>query len=134
MMETTYANGYATGTVPVLHVDGVLMTAAMRKAWQPLRDAAAADGVTLRPSSGFRTMAEQQELWDRHVAGTLTTPVARPGHSRHQNGLALDIHVGGNSTDSPEFRWLHLHAQRYGWRNVGATFNPPEWWHWEIQG
>ena len=39
--------------------------------------------------SGLRTRAEQEALWDRRH--TNPYPVARPGTSDHERGLAVDI-------------------------------------------
>jgi hypothetical protein len=43
-------------------------------------------------SSGRRTTEEQQRLWDSRKSNPY--PVARPGSSRHERGLAIDVPVG----------------------------------------
>lgn len=40
-------------------------------------------------TSGWRSPAEQQRLWDRRHLNPF--PVARPGTSRHEQGLAIDV-------------------------------------------
>jgi hypothetical protein len=53
---------------------------------------ARADGLLGHPVpvvSGLRTRAEQQALWDRRH--TNPYPVARPGTSDHERGLAIDV-------------------------------------------
>lgn len=125
-----WERGCRLGTIAAVEQDGVLMEAQLAAAWVTMRDAAAADGVALVPTSGFRTMEEQQQLWAEHVSGQRPTPVARPGYSNHQSGRALDIAVH-DCTTSPEYCWLQAHAGAYGFRNVGAGFSRPEWWHWE---
>jgi hypothetical protein len=53
---------------------------------------ARADGLLGHPVqvvSGLRTRAEQQALWDRRH--TNPYPVARPGTSDHERGLAVDV-------------------------------------------
>ncbi|MEM9610577.1 MAG: M15 family metallopeptidase, partial [Actinomycetota bacterium] len=46
-------------------------------------------GVPVPITSGYRSIADQQRLWDnRH---TNPYPVARPGRSRHHAGLAVDV-------------------------------------------
>lgn len=130
-LAEAWEHGQVVGTISVVQVDGVLMEVGLSRAWVAMRDAAAADGVTLRPTSGFRSMAEQQRLWAEHQAGTRTTPVARPGWSGHQCGRDLDIGVRASNT-SPEFLWLEKNAERFGFRCTGASFSPPEWWHWEL--
>jgi hypothetical protein len=44
-------------------------------------------------TSGLRTLAEQQRLWDGR--GSNPFPVARPGTSRHESGNAADVTIGG---------------------------------------
>lgn len=55
-----------------------------------------AAGAGLRVTSGFRTRAEQQYLYDH--ARTAQNPVARPGTSAHERGNALDIAFGPGVT------------------------------------
>lgn len=53
---------------------------------------ARADGLLGAPvpiASGLRTRAQQQALWDRRH--TNPYPVARPGTSDHERGLAVDV-------------------------------------------
>lgn len=40
-------------------------------------------------TSGYRSIEHQQRLWDHRHSNPY--PVARPGHSRHQSGLAIDV-------------------------------------------
>jgi hypothetical protein len=42
--------------------------------------------------SGYRSRAQQQSLWDRR--GSNPYPVARPGSSAHERGLAVDVPRG----------------------------------------
>jgi hypothetical protein len=56
---------------------------------------AAARGETFEITSGLRTTAEQQALWDRRA--TNPYPVARPGTSRHEHGNAADVTIGGRA-------------------------------------
>lgn len=58
-------------------------------------------------------------------------PTARPGTSRHEQGLAIDFHRNGVSisSQSPEFRWLAANAERFGLCNL-----PKEAWHWSVDG
>jgi len=58
-----------------------------------LESVAAARGETWKITSGLRTTAEQQALWDaRH---TNPFPVARPGTSNHEHGNSADVTVNG---------------------------------------
>jgi D-alanyl-D-alanine carboxypeptidase/Putative Flp pilus-assembly TadE/G-like len=56
---------------------------------------ARADGLLGRPvtvASGLRTHAQQEALWERRA--TNPYPVARPGPSDHERGLAIDVPRG----------------------------------------
>jgi hypothetical protein len=58
-----------------------------------LETLAAQRGESWKVTSGLRTVAEQQVLWDnRH---TNPFPVARPGTSNHQDGNAADVTING---------------------------------------
>lgn len=54
--------------------------------------AAAAKGINLRITSGYRTYAEQQALYNqgRTTPGAIVTK-AKPGESLHNFGLAIDV-------------------------------------------
>jgi hypothetical protein len=54
---------------------------------------AAARGETWNVTSGLRTHAEQQHLWDNRASNPF--PVARPGTSRHEHGNAADVTING---------------------------------------
>ncbi len=56
---------------------------------------AAARGETWTVTSGLRTTAEQQRLWDSRHSNPY--PVARPGTSRHEHGNAADVTIGGRA-------------------------------------
>ena len=80
----------------------------------PLMDArlraliAAAPGrVTV--TSGARTRAQQQKLYDDYLAGTGNLAV-KPGTSLHEKGLALDLGFENDATR----RWVHANASRFG--------------------
>jgi D-alanyl-D-alanine carboxypeptidase len=56
---------------------------------------AAARGESWNVTSGLRTHAEQQHLWDNRASNPY--PVARPGTSRHEHGNAADVTIGGRA-------------------------------------
>jgi len=58
-----------------------------------LESLAASRGETFKVTSGLRTVAEQQVLWDNRASNPF--PVARPGTSLHQHGNAADVTVNG---------------------------------------
>ena len=58
------------------------MQAAVQRAQQLL-------GEAIPVASGYRSREEQQRLWDARASNPY--PVARPGSSRHERGLAIDV-------------------------------------------
>ncbi len=94
--------------------------------------AARADGVRLRVRSAFRSFDDQVRTFDslERAYGSAWTALsaARPGHSEHQLGTALDLD-GGDA-------WLAANAWRHGFvisyppdRSPGFTCYKPEPWH-----
>lgn len=90
------------------------------KAFSAMQEAAAKDGLKLEICSGFRTYERQQKLYndycfrDGQKAADLYS--ARPGHSEHQSGLAIDINTTSNEAflRTPESAWLANHSWEYG--------------------
>lgn len=75
-------------------------------------------GVTLSINSGFRTFAQQFLLFRlKHIGGCNSNPVAQPGASNHESGIALDI-------EEPLTWKPFLEAQ--GWRWLGPS-DPPHY-------
>ncbi|NNF53481.1 MAG: hypothetical protein HKN03_03460 [Acidimicrobiales bacterium] len=91
---------------------------------------------------GYRSTEEQIDLRMSHCGPSAfdifdgpspacQPPTARPLHSEHEKGLAVDITENGailNST-SPGFAWLQANAATYGFFNL-----PSEPWHWSTTG
>jgi LAS superfamily LD-carboxypeptidase LdcB len=59
---------------------------------------AAQKGMHFHITSGLRTRAEQQQLWDNR--GSNPYPVAQPGTSRHESGNAADVTINGQAIQS----------------------------------
>ena len=114
--------------------------------------AAMADaGLTILLDSAYRSYATQVTTFDRWVAQLGTAEAlarsARPGHSEHQLGTALDItspgwggRFGDWAADSPEGAWLVEHAWEYGfvmsypWDSQPETCFSYEPWHYRWIG
>jgi hypothetical protein len=118
--------GFATGggySGPLAHRQGKPMRPDVALAFDRMERAAAADGVQLIVSSGFRSDAEQAVLFARHPDPRW---VARPGTSLHRLGTELDL---GPRT---AYGWLAANAgrfgflQRYSWEpwHYGYTRSP----------
>lgn len=102
--------------------------------------AAKRDSVDLKVTNGYRTFAQQLIIRSKHVRGkqkqldlsyllyahpSLFYPATgKPGHSKHQNGIAYDFNV---INDDIAYAWMVNNAFRFGFvRTV-----PSERWHWE---
>ena len=84
-------------------------------------DSIANYGVDLYPAgpvSGYRTTAQQQELYDLYLSGQ-GAPANPPGTSSHEDGLAVDL-------AEPIMRdVVDDIGSAYGWSGT----IPSEWWH-----
>jgi len=94
---------------------------------QQAADAAAADGIHITITSGWRSPEFQQRLLDDAVAtyGSLAAArryVQTPQGSRHVVGQAVD--VGGVGAD----QWLMVNGARFGLCRIYAN----EVWHFEL--
>lgn len=86
--------------------------------------AAAERGHDLRVISGYRSYRTQRSTYDYWVAHygrrSADATSARPGHSEHQTGLAVDLDGPGGCYLEPCFgssragRWVAARAYRYG--------------------
>ena len=73
------------------------LTSETTKAFNEMKSAAAKDGISLSIVSGFRSYSYQVDLYNRYVKNEGKEKAdghsARPGHSEHQAGLAMDINI-----------------------------------------
>ncbi len=88
-------------------------------AFTSLSQAAAVDGLNIYISSGFRSYESQEQIYNNYVywngQATADTFSARPGHSEHQTGLAIDVNTIDDSfAGTPEAIWLENHCHEYG--------------------
>lgn len=102
-----------------------------------LIDAAAKEGITLKVVSGYRSYNEQLELFnyykkiekaknpsltDDQIESIVNTYSARPGHSEHQLGTAVDVLSLENNyqfDSNPSLKyvqWLESNASKYNFR------------------
>lgn len=93
---------------------------------------------------GARSYDRQVELRKQHgckpdiytsPAKSCKPPTARPGHSNHEVGGAVDFTCNGQSMvasggrNSPCFKWLASNASKYNFKNLAS-----ESWHWSFNG
>ena len=126
-----YVGGVKIGQVDQLvYIQDYPFTVEMAPYLISMINAAKADGVHLSISSGFRTMKTQTRLYARPPSkGGPGGDTARPGHSPHQCGLAVDFATKAESL-TPQWEWLCKNAYRYGFiRRVIK-----ERWHFEYLG
>ncbi|MBQ2284026.1 MAG: M15 family metallopeptidase, partial [Clostridia bacterium] len=110
-----------------------------------MSDTAKSDGLFMRVISAYRTEDYQRNLYNNKVRTTgkinADNYSARPGHSEHQTGLAVDISsTKGTFEYTAEFKWLQKHAHEYGfilrypkgkeWI-TGYSYEP---WHYRYVG
>ncbi len=84
-----------------------------------LSAAAAAEGLDIYLSSGFRSYERQKTIYSNYLKcyGQKKTDTlsARAGHSEHQSGLAIDVNSITDAFGStPEAAWLAEHAHEFG--------------------
>ena len=109
------------------------------------------DGLEPALVSAFRSWERQREIYNASVRARGVTAtdriIARPGHSEHQTGLAVDISSRGHGfqlnnafANTREGRWLRSNAHRYGFilryprgkeHITGYVFEP---WHFRYVG
>ena len=95
------------------------LTAQCSEAFERLRAGAWADGINIYLSSGSRSYETQWQLYNGYTAiygqQAADTFSARPGHSEHQTGLAIDCNIINSSfAGTPEAIWLENHCHEYG--------------------
>jgi len=110
-----------------------------------MSDDAKKDGLSMKVLSAYRTENYQRNLYNNKVRTTGRVNAdnysARPGHSEHQTGLAVDISsTKGTFEYTPEFKWLQKHAHEYGYILrypkgkewiTGYSYEP---WHYRYVG
>lgn len=95
------------------------LTSSTASAFTSMRNEAARQGLSIFIASGFRSYSRQSDLYRSYVARHGTAAAdrfsARPGHSEHQSGLALDVNsTSGSFGSTAEGRWVAQNAHRYG--------------------
>lgn len=125
VLDPRQTSGYRNGrrsAIDVVTVSGADVEIQTAAAFIEMRAAAAERGIDLWIQSGFRTRDQQAVLYRAWKKGR-GNKAARPGHSNHQSGRALDIAVWSPGA----LAWLHSNAARFGFKRTV----PSEPWHWE---
>ena len=120
------------------------------RAVEQLYSAAQSQGINFGIISAYRDFNTQVALYNKFVnrdgQEAADTYSARPGHSEHQTGLAVDFDDGGSCYLNACFestaagQWLAAHAYEYGFvlrypsgkdAVTGFTYEP---WHFRFVG
>lgn len=123
--KETYIKGILvvnkTYGLPEDYNEGGGLTEQTKSAFAEMKRAAAAEGIELRIVSGYRSYEYQRELYNSYLRRPgqsqeyVETYSARPGHSEHQTGLAIDVNNASSSfLGTPEQKWLEEHCVEYG--------------------
>ena len=103
--------------------NGSKLSSVAYEAFKKLVDDAEKEGYHIRNNSAYRSYNTQSGLYNNYKNSNGLAWAdkwsARPGHSEHQTGLALDVGVKneyslGTFESSKEFTWMKDHAHLYG--------------------
>lgn len=139
--------GHKPGRLPdaiLSKVDGGRLHWRAANAWKAMKDAAKADGIELKPTSAgdlYRSYDSQlaafnQRYVDHEIPGQSTrtfegkkywlkkgmAPLAAPGTSQHNSGLACDVHTASGE----RLKWMIANCAKFGW---SWEVVPEEPWH-----
>lgn len=90
-----------------------------RSAFNKMQTRAKSEGLNIYISSGFRSYSYQTKVYNRYVKShgqkVADTFSARPGHSEHQTGLALDLNsITDSFANTKEGIWVKNNCYKYG--------------------
>ncbi len=122
-----------------------------RSAFEKMAQAALSDGYVIKATSGFRSYETQKTLFNNALKVNeqkAKISIAKPGHSEHQLGTAVDISgptvnyssATGKFSDTPEDLWLRDNAYLYGFiqsypkGKESTTGYRYESWHYRYVG
>lgn len=86
-----------------------------------LLDVLTYNGIPYTVTSVFRSNAQQSALYERHLRGIHKFPVAKPGTSFHERGLAMDVTM-------PEWAYAPLGSI---WKSIGGRWWPADRIHFQ---
>lgn len=126
---TGYTRGESHELILLPIVNGGRLESCAARAFLFMHAAAAKDGIELKVNSSYRDYREQKK--QRREKGRLA---AKPGYSKHQSGLAVDIantrrKIAGKYHKTIVYWWLKRNASRFGFYQTVKS----ESWHWEYK-
>lgn len=126
-----------------------ILNVAAVPSWNKMCKAASADGVLIKPFSGFRSYLYQKGLIEKQMAkgrvlGDILTTLAIPGFSEHHTGRAVDLCEANKSVLDDKYElseaylWLTENAAHFNFQlsyprnnKLGIIFEPWHWCYWE---
>ena len=144
----TYIDGILiankTYSLPSSYKPGGL-TKETKDAFAKMQAAAKLDGINLVIKSGYRSYTTQKNTYNYYVSydGVAKTDTysARPGHSEHQTGLAMDLNtINDTFHNTKEAKWLASNCHKYGFilrypkGKTNETGYKYESWHFRYVG
>ncbi len=147
-----YVEASRSDLKPITRNGSIMMRKAAADKFLQMQGAARANGISLVPISGFRTIDQQNYLFfgikEQRAQDTLERAEvsAPPGYSEHHTGYAIDIgdgripatNLSPEFEKTPAFRWLEKNAAKYSFElsfpkdNLqGISYEP---WHWRFVG
>lgn len=111
---------------PAVPVSSTSLAPKLVQRLRAAQNAARQDGVEIVVTSGWRSLAKQQQLYQEEIAKYGSSAQAKqwvlpPAESEHPRGRAIDI--GPEAAGA----WLQRHGSTYGLCRRYAN----EWWHFE---
>ena len=133
--------------VNVINGNGQVLNMVNNSLTEMYNDAKELD-LNLFAQSNYRSYARQETLYNNYVKSkgqvAADRESARPGHSEHQTGLAIDFIIPGQTLEqfylSNEFIWLKDNSYKYGFilrypedkENITGYIYEP--WHYRYVG
>ena len=127
----------------LVEVDGSLIRKEAAEAYIKMRDAAKKEGFFIRVTSAYRSIEDQQKLYEKFTLSEgkehVDETCARPCYSEHHTGLAVDVEGsikgGRNICKTPEAAWVRENCHKFGFilrylpETVEITGYASEPWH-----
>ena len=140
-------------------VEGIFLERSAARECLRMLAAAETEGITIKPMSGYRSSDYQNSLWERDIAEHMSDGLgydeavrltsrylAKPFHSEHETGLAVDLCTPEcddavlTFAGTEQGRWLSANAHRFGFilryprmkeHITGIAYEP---WHYRYVG
>ena len=129
----------------LVEIDSTMLWREAADSMEEMIIAGASEGHRLWVQSGYRSYMAQTTIYDQYTSNdgqeVADTYSARPGHSEHQTGLAVDFNTITDAfAETPEgqwaaeYSWIFGYITRYTKDNTDITLYRPEPWHFRYIG